>query len=118
LLSANLQLAMQRRRRGWSQADLSHRLRRLAEEHGVVDIAVDGNMVSRWERGIRRPSPRYIRLLCQLFDLDGPALGFADDDQAGSHSISPEIQARFSIEEVPGARPQPPTDEVGREVDC
>jgi RNA polymerase sigma factor (sigma-70 family) len=87
-------LGLQRRRRGWSQVDLAHQLRRLAESHGDVDLGVDGNMVSRWERGSRRPTPRYIRLLCQLFDLDGPSLGFTDGDQAG---LQPTVTG-FSIQ--------------------
>jgi hypothetical protein len=36
-------------------------------------------MVSRWERGTRRPRPRYVRLLCRLFDLPAEQLGLVDD---------------------------------------
>ena len=38
---------------------------------------VTGNLVSKWERGICRPSPFHRRLLCQYFEATPEELGFA-----------------------------------------
>ncbi len=70
---------MQRRLRGWSQEDVAAGLYRVASTVGEADIGVDATMVSRWERGIRRPRARYVRLLCQLFDLPAEQLGLVQD---------------------------------------
>jgi hypothetical protein len=39
-------------------------------------------MISRWERGTRKPRPRYVRLLCRLFELSADQLGIVDDDES------------------------------------
>jgi transcriptional regulator with XRE-family HTH domain len=71
----NLKLRYQRQLRGWSIDDVADELCKLA---GLLDEpapGVNGNMVSRWERGVRSPRPRYIRLLCRLFELPADQLG-------------------------------------------
>lgn len=75
----NRQLRLQRRLRGWSQEDVAAGLHRLAASHGEPELGVDAAMVSRWERGSRRPRPRYIRLLCQLFELPAEQLGIVEE---------------------------------------
>jgi DNA-binding CsgD family transcriptional regulator/transcriptional regulator with XRE-family HTH domain/tetratricopeptide (TPR) repeat protein len=77
----NEKLAQHRRRRGWSQARIAHELRRLAAANGEPAAAVTANEVSRWERGVRNPRPRYVGLLCQLFELSARDLGLADVDE-------------------------------------
>jgi transcriptional regulator with XRE-family HTH domain len=62
-------------RRGWSQDDVADGLSRSAIELGEPEPGVDRNTVSRWERGIRHPRPRYVRLLCHLFGLPTDRLG-------------------------------------------
>jgi transcriptional regulator with XRE-family HTH domain len=74
-LRPNRRLRLQRRLRGWSQEDVAAGLYRVASATGETDLGVDATMVSRWERGTRRPRPRYVRLLCQLFDLPAEQLG-------------------------------------------
>jgi transcriptional regulator with XRE-family HTH domain len=76
----NRQLRLQRRLHGWSQEDVAAGLHRLAASLGEPELGVDATMVSRWERGTRRPRPRYVRLLCRLFELPAEQLGVVDDD--------------------------------------
>lgn len=76
----NRQLRLQRRLRGWSQEDVAAGLHRLAASLGGPELGVDAAMVSRWERGARRPRPLYVRLLCRLFELRAEQLGLVDDD--------------------------------------
>src|SRR5438105_6329803 len=76
----NLSLLRERRRRGWSQDDVADGLSRSAAELGEPHPGIDRNTVSRWERGIRHPRPRYVRLLCHLFRLPTEELGFMEED--------------------------------------
>ncbi len=59
-------LRYEREKRGWSQA-------RLAE---IIDA--DASMVSRWERGDRKPDHIYREKLCKLFEKDAVELGFVE----------------------------------------
>jgi transcriptional regulator with XRE-family HTH domain len=79
----NRRLRVQRRLRGWSQEDVAAGLHRLAAGLGEPEPGVDATMVSRWERGTRRPRPRYVRLLCRLFELPAERLGVVEDDDLG-----------------------------------
>jgi transcriptional regulator with XRE-family HTH domain len=45
----------------------------LAAKEGAT--GPDRNTVSRWERGLRWPQPRNVRLLCRLFELPADRLG-------------------------------------------
>jgi len=67
--------------------DVADKLCSLAAALGEPEVRVDGHMVGRWERGIRRPGPRYARLLCGLYDrlpeeldlvIDAPGEGRED----------------------------------------
>src|SRR5262245_43282448 len=92
----NTSLRLQRRLRGWSQDDVARGLHRLAGELGEEVAGVDGNMVSRWERGVRRPRPRYVRLLCMLFELSPTQLGLVEDSPAVDESTPPAAKAHDS----------------------
>lgn len=70
----NAKLRLQRRLRGWRLADVADGLQAIADE----PLGVDAQVVSRWERGARRPNPRYVRLLCRLFQLPADQLGLVD----------------------------------------
>src|SRR5690349_20475137 len=71
----NLRLRQQRQFRGWSLDDLAAELYKLAASLGEPTPGVNGNMVSRWERGVRSPRPYYVRLLCALFEQSAEQLG-------------------------------------------
>jgi len=62
-------LRRQRDLRGWSQ-------RRVAEEVGTTE-----GIVSRWERGERKPEPYYRERLCVLFEKNAEELGFLGTSQ-------------------------------------
>jgi transcriptional regulator with XRE-family HTH domain len=54
--------------RGWSLDRAAEALHRGAVRLGDPEPGVDGNTISRWERGIHEPGPRYVRLLCLVYD--------------------------------------------------
>lgn len=74
----NSLLRMQRELRGWSLEDVASGLHRVAASTDGGEPGVDATMVSRWERGIRKPRPRYVRLLCRLFEMPADELGLVE----------------------------------------
>jgi len=84
----NKRLRLQRRLRGWSQEDVAAGLHRLAASLGEAELGVDATMISRWERGTRRPRPRYVRLLSSLFELPAEQLGIVEDADL---AVLPEV---------------------------
>src|SRR4030088_3059205 len=84
--SPNEMLRERRLRRGWSVDHMADQLRRLAFRLGELEPGVGGNMISRWERGLHQPGPRYVRLLRLLYDEAPEELGLpvaAGDRVAG-----------------------------------
>jgi transcriptional regulator with XRE-family HTH domain len=62
---------------GWTQQQLADKLAYLAWTHGQGHVAVNADMVAKWERGVKGISPRYRVLLCQLFGVTAEQLGFS-----------------------------------------
>jgi transcriptional regulator with XRE-family HTH domain len=62
---------------GWTQQQLADGIAQLAWTHGHGHIAVNADMVAKWERGVKGASPRYRALLCQLFGVTADQLGFS-----------------------------------------
>jgi len=57
-----------RNERGWTQQEVAERLARLAwTRSSDAHVGVTGDMVAKWERGKKRPSPRYRNLLAALY---------------------------------------------------
>ena len=54
---------------GWTQQQLADKLAQLAWTRGQGHVAVNADMVAKWERGAKGISPRYRALLCQLFGM-------------------------------------------------
>lgn len=96
----NRRLRLQRRLRGWSQDDVASGLCRVASTRGEPDIGVDATMVSRWERGTRHPRPRYVRLLCELFDLPVEQLGLVRDGDVERLERALDLRGRVDAETV------------------
>ena len=71
----NLRLQDYRRRLDLTQEQVADELRRLAWEHFGVRVGVDGQMVSKWERGEKRPIRFYRQLLCLLYSTTEEQLG-------------------------------------------
>lgn len=57
-----------RQERGLTQQDVADALCRLARVHEQRGVGVNADMVSKWERGQKKPSAIYRRLLGLLFD--------------------------------------------------
>jgi len=103
----NERLRLQRRLRGWSQDDVAAGLHRVAASLGEPELGVDATMVSRWERGARKPRPRYVRLLCNLFELPAEQLGVIEDpddafvpDQPQNTAEDDDVERRDFISNV------------------
>src|SRR5215469_4070584 len=96
---SNDRLANERKKRQWTQSDLASELYRLCGEEELAEHGtIDGNMVSKWERGLHTPGFFWQRKLRELFGLDAAALGFIDqvktDSADGPHETSPAWFAR------------------------
>jgi transcriptional regulator with XRE-family HTH domain len=59
-----------REERGWTQQEVAEQIARLAWLRRREHVGVNADMVAKWERGEKRPSPRYRELLCLLFGAD------------------------------------------------
>ena len=64
-----------REERGWTQQEVADQISRLAWLRRHEHVGVNPDMVAKWERGEKRPSPRYWDLLCPLFGVDAQVLG-------------------------------------------
>src|SRR5438105_3662875 len=69
-------LRRERRRKGWTHADVAAGLLTLAEDLNEPLPGVDANLVCKWENGQRKPGPFYQPRLCLLFGVDPELLGF------------------------------------------
>jgi transcriptional regulator with XRE-family HTH domain len=76
----NVRLRNSREERGWSQERLATELRRFAVIHEGREAGVTGNMICKWEKGDKKPSLRYQRLLRMLFQHSAAELGFVEDE--------------------------------------
>jgi transcriptional regulator with XRE-family HTH domain/tetratricopeptide (TPR) repeat protein len=105
----NWKLRWERQRRGWSQDDVVDRLQEVAAARGEPEPGVDRNTVSRWERGISRPTPRYVQLLSAIFSLRPEDLGLAFPPTPGP--VVPHVTS------TPKRQPDQVVAKLGPEVD-
>jgi transcriptional regulator with XRE-family HTH domain len=80
----NPRLRSERLVRHWEQDDVASGLQELAALLGEAAPGVDGNLVSKWERGVRTPGPYYTPRLCLLFQLPPEQLGFVPGPRLSS----------------------------------
>ncbi|WP_047222827.1 MULTISPECIES: helix-turn-helix transcriptional regulator [Protofrankia] len=80
----NIRLRNCREERGWSQEQLAMELRGFAVSREGREAGVTGNMICKWEKGDKKPSLRYQRLLGALFQRTSGELGFIENDTAGA----------------------------------
>ena len=73
----NEALRRQRLQRGWTLDRVAEELDRLCEREGR-HAGVTGNMVGKWERGIKKPSLFYQERLRSLYGVPAEQLGFLD----------------------------------------
>jgi transcriptional regulator with XRE-family HTH domain len=64
-----------------TQQDVAERLEQLAWVQHHRRVGVNADMVSKWERGKKRPSSFYLQLLCSLFGVSAAQLGFRHASQ-------------------------------------
>src|SRR5690349_9676383 len=64
-----------REQRGWTQQEAADQVQRLAWLRRGERVGVNADMVAKWERGEKRPSPRYRDLLSLLFETDARTMG-------------------------------------------
>jgi transcriptional regulator with XRE-family HTH domain len=70
-----LRLRESREEREWTQQDVAEQLARLAWLRWHKRVGATADMVAKWERGEKRPSPPYRELLCLLFGKSADYLG-------------------------------------------
>jgi transcriptional regulator with XRE-family HTH domain len=63
--------------RGWTQEEAAEQLARLAWLRHDERVGVNADMIAKWERGEKSPSPRYRELLCLLYGATPEYLGIA-----------------------------------------
>jgi transcriptional regulator with XRE-family HTH domain len=62
---------------GWTQQQLAEKLAYFAWTRHHQRVAVNADMVAKWERGAKGISPRYRALLCHLFGITAEQFGIA-----------------------------------------
>jgi transcriptional regulator with XRE-family HTH domain len=91
----DLRLREQREERGLTQQDIADQLIRLAWLKAGSRVGVNADMVSKWERGQKRPSKFYRDLLCLLFQTPPDRLGLAPvhrvEHSAGGVAVDAEL---------------------------
>ncbi len=75
----NTFLRRQRENRGWSQ-------KKVAELLGTSE-----DVIGKWERGERKPSPFYQEKFCTLYNLSAEELGFVDPAPSQTHILVPSF---------------------------
>jgi len=88
----NERLRHHRRLRGWTLDEVAEGLHRLSL--GAVELGVDAHMVGRWERGVRRPAPRYVALPCGLFERPADELGLVEEAVEAAETVDKEDDVR------------------------
>src|SRR5215471_11653500 len=88
--------------RGWTQQEVAEQVSRLAWLRRHEHVGVNPDMVSKWERGEKQPTPRYRELLCLLFETDAHALGLGGSARVEA-SVRSEVDGNSLIELLGGA---------------
>jgi transcriptional regulator with XRE-family HTH domain/tetratricopeptide (TPR) repeat protein len=69
---------------GWTQQEMADRIAHLAWMQHREHVAVNADMIAKWERGVKGVSPRYRELLCRLFGVTPDQLGLKNAPPAGT----------------------------------
>jgi transcriptional regulator with XRE-family HTH domain/tetratricopeptide (TPR) repeat protein len=73
--ASHLRLRELREEHGWTQQEVADQLARLAWLRYQERVGVNADMVAKWERSDKRPSPRYRDLLSLLYGVSTDYLG-------------------------------------------
>src|SRR2546421_4365650 len=102
----NDRLSNERKKRHWTQSDVASELYgRCSEEEFEEHGTIDGNMVSKWERGLHIPSPFWRRKICELFGKDAAELGLINEQD---NRKSTEEEASLPLESSAESEKAPP----------
>ncbi|MGH3779021.1 MAG: helix-turn-helix domain-containing protein [Pseudonocardiaceae bacterium] len=75
---------------GWTQQEMADRLAHLAWMERREHVAVNADMIAKWERGVKGVSARYRELLCRLFGVTPDQLGLRNVPvSAAARSVPP-----------------------------
>jgi DNA-binding transcriptional regulator YiaG len=91
----NLFLKAHRDRLGLTQQEVADALLALAWEHDHERLGVDVAMVSKWERGQKRPRKLYRLLLCRLYNTTEEQLGLRQ-----AHRLAAEVKGTDLLQDV------------------
>src|SRR2546423_4055792 len=95
-IKPNTHLRRQRLLRGWSLQEVVDQLCALCEEENDIP-GVTADMVSKWERGERKPSRFYQTKFCLLYNTSADQLGFMEEAlDAPEPSRTGDIHSRLS----------------------
>src|SRR5258708_606362 len=73
---SNNQLRYERELQGWTQEQVADKL---FDECGPGERGdINSETVGRWERGVSKPSPRYVAALCKIFGKNAKDLGVVE----------------------------------------
>jgi transcriptional regulator with XRE-family HTH domain len=96
-----------RRERGWTQQEAAEQLARLAWMRHGERVGVNADMIAKWERGEKSPSPCYRGLLCLLYGATPEDLGIARSAKgmtsAVSKATSPAVSEHSLVDALGGA---------------
>lgn len=81
-----------RQRLGWTQQEMADRLAQLAWMQRREHVGVNGDMIAKWERGVKGVSPRYRDLLCCLFRVTPDQLGLKPAPTAAAVPAAPPAE--------------------------
>jgi tetratricopeptide (TPR) repeat protein/transcriptional regulator with XRE-family HTH domain len=95
----NALLRQQRLMRGWSLQHVVEQLCSLCQEEDDVP-GVTKDMVSKWERGERKPSRFYQTKLCLLYNTTAVQLGFLDTSDLHEPSPSNKTSTALTIPSI------------------
>jgi len=95
----NALLRHQRQIRGWSLQHVADQLCKLGEEEDRIP-GVTADMVGKWERGEKKPSPFYREKLCLLYGTSADKLEFIDTQNAPERD---NTSASLPVDTISGA---------------
>ncbi len=93
--------------RGWTQEEAADQLARLAWVRFGERVGVNADMIAKWERGEKNPSPRYRELLCLLYGATPEYLGIArvmkSKASRSPDTTSPAVTEQSLVDALGGA---------------
>ncbi|MBV9011140.1 MAG: helix-turn-helix transcriptional regulator [Pseudonocardiales bacterium] len=96
-----------RQDRGWTQEEAAEQLARLAWVRFGERVGVNADMIAKWERGDKNPSPRYRELLCLLYGATSEYLGIArltkNKTSSSPLAASPAVTEQGLVDALGGA---------------